>query len=46
MKKSKINTVLHSTYGDIYSLKWRRGIKVKQMKSHIRLEVIIKVMIQ
>jgi hypothetical protein len=30
-------------YGDIYSLKWRRGIEVKQIKSHIRLEVIIAV---
>jgi hypothetical protein len=30
-------------YGDIYSLKWKRGIEVKQIKSHIRLEVIIAV---
>jgi Transposase DDE domain. len=30
-------------YGDIYSLKWRRGIEVKQIKSHIRLELIIAV---
>jgi hypothetical protein len=30
-------------YGDIYDLKWRRGIEVKQIKSHIRLEVIIAV---
>jgi len=30
-------------YGDIYNLKWRRGIEVKQIKSHIRLEVIIAV---
>jgi hypothetical protein len=33
--------VLHSRCYN--NLKWRRGIEVKQIKSHIRLEVIIAV---
>jgi len=42
--KDKIQCyIVDATYGDIYSLKWRRGIEVKQIKSHIRLEVIITV---
>jgi hypothetical protein len=36
--------VLHSRcYRFCYNLKWRRGIEVKQIKSHIRFEVIIAV---
>jgi hypothetical protein len=30
-------------YGNMYSLKWKRGIEIKQIRSHIRLEVIIAV---
>jgi hypothetical protein len=42
-RKDKFTKILEHSHGDIYSLKWRRGIAVKQIKSHIRLEVIIAV---
>jgi hypothetical protein len=38
-----IADVTDFTYGGIYSLKWRIGIEIKQIKSNIILEVIIAV---